>query len=491
MLFKTVTPESVGISSKKVLEFIKILESYSFCTHNIIMARGDSIFTEIYYKPFNENFKHRMYSISKSFVSIAIGMAQEEGLLSLDDKMVEYFPEYVNETTSKLIKQTTIKDLLVMETGIQNCIDWFVSGTKDRAEVYFQKDGEKIPGTIFSYDSPGSFMLGVIVEKVTGKPFLEYLKEKFLCDIGFSKDSYCLKTPGGHSFGDSGVMCSARDLLLFARFVMNKGQWQGKQYMNSCYLEEATKKQVSNANTTNVLYNTYGYGYQIWKTPRDGFAFVGMGDQFAICDPKTDFIFIINSDNQGNPLSTRTILYHELYKTIIENLGESLDEDKTSYGELKEHIEKAELFSLKQETDNLFQKEINGRIYKLEDNPMKIEYIKLCFDGKKGTMHYKNAQGEKELSFGIGYNEFGKFPEEGYSDMVTTEFVEGHYYDCASSADWIEEKKLRIKVQIVDKYFGNACFILSFKDNAISVLMTKNAENFLREYEGIAYGYLL
>lgn len=489
MYFKNVSPESAGISSKYVLDFVKTLDNYSFCTHSIIMARGNKIFAEIYYKPFHKDFKHRMYSVSKSFVAVALGMAADDGLLSLDDKMIKYFPEHSQKINSSLIKDATIKDLLTMQTAIENGIAWFALNTDDRTEVYFRKDGEKIPGTIFSYDSPGSYMLCAIVERVTGKPFLEYMKEKALSEIGFSDDTYCIKTPGGHSFGDSGVMCSSRDLLTFARFVMNKGEWDGKQYMSREFLEDATKKQVSNANTTEVTYGTYGYGYQIWKAPRDGFAFVGMGDQFAICDPQTDFIFIITSDNQGSSPSTRAILYHELYKTIVANLGEAITENKEAHSALLKYSENAELFSLRQEEPNPFEAQISGKTYKLDSNPMKIEHIKLCFDGKKGTLCYKNAQGEKELKFGLGYNEFGKFPQEGYSDMVAGKSAPGNYYDCACSADWIEDKKLRIKVQIIDTYFGNACFVFSFKDNGVSLLMSKTAEYFLGEYEGIAYGY--
>lgn len=488
MYFKTVTPEEAGISSERIVEFLKTLDSYNFCTHSIIMARGDKIFAEVYYKPFNKDFKHRMYSISKSFVSVALGMAAEEGLLSLSDKMTDYFPDYLPDDANELMRETTIKDMLTMETSIQNHVYWFTSGTKDRTEMYFKNKGEKVPGTIFCYDSPGSYMLGVIVEKVTGKPFLEYMKEKALCDIGFSKDAYCLKVPGGHSFGDSGVMCTARDLLTFARFVMNKGEWCGKQYMDRNYLEEAVKKQVSNANNTQVTYSTYGYGYQIWKAPNDGFAFIGMGDQFAICDPGTDFIFIINSDNQGSKPATRAVLYHELYKSIIPSLSSPMTKDEKAYAKLCEYTQNAELFSLAQEESNPFEAEIDGKVYKLCANPMNIEYIKFSFEGKKGILTYKNKQGTKELAFGLGYNEFGKFPEEGYSDMVATEYVPGNYYDCACSADWIEDRKLRIKVQIIDKYFGNANFIFSFKDSKVGVLMSRDAENFLLEYEGVAVG---
>lgn len=486
-LFKIISPENAGISSKNVLKFLKTLESYNFSTHSIIMARGNNIFAECYYAPFTKDFKHRMYSVSKSFVSVAVGLAIEDGLLKLDDKFVKFFPEYVNEYTDENMKEMTIRDMLTMETSEVHNISWFTSGTKDRREVYFRRGSDKIPGTLFSYDSPASFMLCAIVEKLTGKPFLKYMQEKFLDDIGFSKDAYCLKTPGGVSFGDSGVMCTARDLLLFARFVMNKGTWEGVRYMNEEYLSEAVKKQVSNNNNGLVTYGGYGYGYQIWKAPNDGFAFVGMGDQFAICDVEKDFIFIINSDNQGNNAS-RPILYHALYNDIVNNLSNPLSEDASAKKELDDYIAECKLTYLKGNTDSPFKNEINNVTYTLYKNDMNIEYVRFSFSDNKGKLAYKNAQGEKELVFGFGHNEFSKFPETGYSDLTATVFEEDNMYDCASSADWTQEKKLRIKVQIIDKYFGNLSMVFSFKDNRISVEMAKNAEAFLNEYKGIASG---
>ena len=486
-MFKTVTPESAGISSKNVLKFLKTLDSYHLSTHSVIMARGENIFAECYYAPFTKDFKHRMYSVSKSFVSIAVGLAAEDGLLSLDDKFVKFFPEYVNEKTDDNIKEMTIRDMLAMSTSEYHHLNWFITGTNDRCEVYFRRGSDKIPGTLYQYDSPASFMLCAIVENLTGKKFLDYLKEKFLNDIGFSKDSYCLNVPGGHSFGDSGVICTARDLLLFARFVMNKGEWNGKRYMNEEYLSEATKKQVSNDYAGLVSYNTYGYGYQIWMAPRGGFAFVGMGDQFAICIPDKDFIFIINSDNQGNGYS-RTVLYHSLVNDIIDCLGEPLKEDEKSKKELDGYIKNAKLMHLYENEYGGFANKINGVRYNITKSDMGIEYIKFDFKEDTGTMSYKNAQGEKCLKFGICKNEFSKFPEMGYPNMTAAVSEEGNMYGCAASADWIEEKKLRIKVQIIDKYYGNISMVFSFKDDRISVYMEKHAEAFLNEYNGFAEG---
>ena len=91
-MFNTISPEQAGIPSSKVLEFIKELEKYKLNTHSILMARGNDMFAETYYAPFDADFKHRMYSISKSFTAIAVGFAEQDGLLSLDDKFMKYFP---------------------------------------------------------------------------------------------------------------------------------------------------------------------------------------------------------------------------------------------------------------------------------------------------------------------------------------------------------------------------------------------------------------
>jgi len=492
-MFKTsITPEQAGISSARILDFFKRYDSYNAYSHAVIMARGDHIFTECYYAPFNKDFKHRMYSTSKSFVGVAIGLCEEDGLLSLDDKLVDYFPEYIpdiNKIDPKLREQT-IRDMLTMSTSIQETIYWFTSGTKDRAAEYFNFDVAKIPGTTYQYDSPGSYMMGVIVEKVTGKPFMEYLKERIFKDTDFSKDAYCLKCPGGHSWGDSAVLCTARDLLIFARFVMNKGVIDGKRYMNSEFLEAATSKQVDNdVVAAGDFFNSHGYGYQIWKTPDDGFAFIGMAEQLAVCHPKTDTIFIINADHQGFP--GRTILMHEIFHHLIPYFGEPMEENPEDYNKLVEYTSTRKLCHLKGEYKVDFQEKIDGKTFILDDNPMKIEYIKIDFEGDKGILSYKNEQGEKKLNFGMGYNEFGKFPQEGYSDMIGTFYAEGNMYDCAASGAWTEKQKFKIKVQIIDKYFASLAITFGFKDETrVGIRMVPVAEAFLREYSGYANGYI-
>ena len=117
---------------------------------------------------------------------------------------------------------------------------------------------------------------------------------------------------------------------------------------------------------------------------------------------------------------------------------------------------------------------------------MGIKWFRLEFDGSEGNFHYENAQGAKCIPFGFGHNVFDRFPEEGYSDEVGNAVAPGHTYRAAFSADWPEERKLRIRVQIIDKYFANLAIVFGFRDRKnVSVRMTKCAENFLNEYSGV------
>ena len=490
-MFERITPEAAGISSEAVLEYIKTLDNNNLNTHSIILSRGNKIISEAYYAPFHREFNHRMYSVSKSFVGIAIGLLMDDGLMSFDDKFVKFFPDYItDENCGDDLRDMTIREALTMTTCQTAWGWWFKSGTDDRLKLYFHNEPKYMSGSFFEYDSPVSYMLGAIVERLTGKPLLEFMKDRFLRDIGFSEDAYCIKCPGGHSFSDSGIMCTAYDLLLFARFVMNNGSWNGRQYMSADYVKDATSYHVANSIYGNYSYSSLGYGYQIWQSYDGGFSFLGMGDQLAICDRERDFIMIINSDNQGNPHS-RFLIVHDLYERIIRKLSDKpLEENKTAYDKLCEYEKTRVLNFAKPMYDGAFGKEISGKTYVLSENPMGITHFRLDFDENGGKFSYTNEQGDKELRFGYGRNEFQKFPQDGYSDMTAGYPCPGNLYECAVSANWLEPKKLHIKVQAIDKYFGILDMAFAFKGERVTVMMQKTAEAFFDEYSGIAQGVI-
>ena len=489
-MFEKITPEQAGISSKTVEAFIKKLEKRGARTHGVLFMKGDKIFSEAYWKPFHKDFCHRQYSQTKSFVGIAIGLLEEEGKLCLDDKIVDYFPEKIDGEAHEYLKEQTIREMLTMLT-VGRSSGWFISGDPDRTHHYMNEQRNFHPsGTLWAYDSPGSQVLCALVEKLSGKSLLDYMKEKLFNEMDAFQTATVLKAPNGDSWGDSAMICTLRDMAAFGRLLMNYGVWNGKRLMNEKYLRDATSGLVNNS--VGSVYSTYteGYGYQIWRICGNGFAFVGMGDQITMCYPEKDLIFAINSDNQGSKLQ-REMMFTWIEEMFVDEIQDQpLPEDKAAEASLQAYIDGLTLYTEKGLEDSPLRGEINGVEYACSKNPMGIEKFSFVFeDATKGVFRYTNAQGDKEIPFGVNHNVFGKFPQLGYSDEYgATVTTNGFMYKDAVSLAWMGEREIRLFVQIIDRYFGNMCAQFSFKGDEVFAVFQRAAEHFLNEYQGSLIG---
>ena len=493
-MFEKVKPEQVGVSSANIKEYIEYLEKNGLSTHSVVMVRQNKVFYENYWAPFDRDFKHRMYSDSKSYVSLAIGFLVQDGLVALDKPVVSYFSDDITKGASEHVKNQTVKDMLMMCTGFPSDRDyWFSEHHENRLRLYFESSAKgechKVPGTLYYYDSIGSFVLCSLVEEVSGKSFDEFMHERLYSKIGVSSDTYTLKCPGGNSWGDSGILCRAIDQAKVMLFTMREGNWCGEQILDRDYVKTACSKLVDNNSLFLESPDRFGYGYQIWRTRDNSFFFNGMGCQFSVAVPDKDLVFVINSDNQGIHYATRVILdgFFDLVANRIES--ETLPQNDEAYDKLCAYSSNLKLFSLKGTRNESLINKISGKQFVMNENAMGITKIKFTFDGDNGVMHYTNAQGDKELPFAVGKNAFGIFPQEGYADMVGNTFTPGNFYKCAASAKFSGDNKLSILVQVIDKYFGRLCMHFGFNDKGeISVIMEKAAEDFLNEYCGWASG---
>ncbi len=484
-MFKSVTPESIGISSKNVYRYIKGLDD-NLHMHSVIMARGNHIFYECYWKPFDKNFCHRMYSVTKSFVSVAIGLCVEDGLIELDKPIIEYFKDKIKIELSEYMKKQTVREMLTMTTtGFGR--SWFSEEAYDRTEFYLNDTQKKRPsGTIWEYDSAGSQVLSSLVERVTGKKLFDFLKERIFNQLGAFENACILKTRNGDSWGDSALICTPRDLLTFARFVLNYGVYDGKRLINEDYLRVATSRVVDNGTSGHRGAFRNGYGYQFWRGPMDSFAFVGMGDQLAICVPSKDIIFVCTADNQGSSTS-REYIVSRFFEYIVDEISDTpLTENKEYTQKLNELTSSLELYYEKGIIDTPTREIINGVTYKCENNPMGISEFTFSFKNvSEGTLTYVNENGTMVLPFKVNANYFGKFPEEGYSNEYGgLRTQDGFKYDCATSFAWTQDNKITLFSQIIDRYFGNVTFSFVFKDDLAYLNCEKTAEDFLWQYNG-------
>lgn len=484
---KNITPEQAGISSDTVVRFIKGLERKGIVLHSVLMMRGDGIFAEYYWKPFCADKCHRMYSQTKSFVGIAVGLLAQDGKLDLDGRICDYFPEKIDKPLPAHLAEMTVRQMLTMQTCTDEPFFWFYWDDPDRTHLYLNENDAKLPaGMRWKYDSSGSQVLSALVEKLSGKSLFEFLDERIFRHLGTFRTAKILKTRNGDSWGDSAMVCTPRDIASFARLLMDGGVCGGKQLISRDYIREATSFAADNNITGFEEVNNKGYGYQIWKTEYDGFAFNGMGCQLTVCIPEKDLIFVCTGDNQGYA-SAEALILHSLYDLIVDNLSDAaLPEDPSACRKAADLCGTLELFCLKG-TQSPYQKALSGKTFLCESNPTGIEKFSFTFnDSGEGQWHYTNAQGEKCLPFGLSKNVFCKFPQTGYSKEKGGMPAEDRdfLYDCAVSAAWREDRKLLLKVQIIDEYLGNMFAIFSFRDELATVTMIKNAEAFLDEYTG-------
>ncbi len=480
---KAISPEQVGIPSGRIQKMIRLLDDNGLTMHSILLLRHGEVAAEGYWAPYTESSLHRMYSTTKSFVSGAIGLLYDEGKIRLDDPVHIYFPEYPAETLHPYTREATIRDLLCMASPH---ITTYSFQREDWVHSFFEAVPERPPGTIFRYDTSATYILNVIVERLTGQPFIEYMKDKMLREVGFSENAWCVKAPDGYSWGGSGLFFTTRDLARYAYIFLKEGNVDGKQLLSAAYIREATGNQISTYPSRKQP-GTYGYGYQIWRYRDNAFAFRGLGGQLAICYPEEDFLFVCTGYSQDIPYYAK-LIFDTVHTEIVENLSDTpLPENKPLQEELEQTVANLSMLLPKGEVESPLQQEINGEEYVLEKNDMGIRNMSLSWDGDRGIFRYTNETGEKEIHFGMCRYIEGLFPETHYSgDTVNTPLGRG--YKMLAAGAWTDERTLTLRIHLVDNHLGNLTVAFGFYGDKVGVVMDPCAENCLWEYDGRAGG---
>ena len=479
------SPAAAGISPDCITAFIDSLKAHELAVHSFIFMRHGKIFAEGYAAPFKEGDLHRMYSVSKTFVSMAIGALIGEGKLSLEDKVAAFFPDKCPPHLHPWIAEATVRDLLMMATPFTD--QTYTPHDNDWTYTFFNTVPSHPSGTIFHYDTSGTYILDVLVERLTGKPFLEYLKDTALREIGFSENASCVKAPEGISWGGSGVLCSSRDLARLALLVARDGEFDGKQLLPRDYVIAAKSKQIDNAPDSfiNPL-DGHGYGYQIWRIFENGYGFIGMGGQLALTFPDKDFIAVFTGDTQGHPTTYGGIL--DLLKTkILDHLSAPLPEDAAAEACMRGRIAAFDIPLPAGGRHSPLASSVSGVTYRLNRNPMDITAFSLELGEEEGIFRFQTGRGPRALKFGIGKYILTTFPETSYSGD-TIGIPAGCGYRTLAGASWREDHKLMLRVYLIDDYFGNMTATFSFKGDEVGLSMFKTAEWFLNEYQGFAGG---
>lgn len=328
------TPESQGISSAAIREYIETADREVNSMHSFMLVRHGHVVAEAWWKPESAQTPHVLWSLSKSFTSTAVGLAVAEGKLSIDDLVLKFFPDDAPENPSGNLKKMRVRDLLTMSTGHQDELNW--RETPHWAKAFLAHPVPHKPGTHFRYNTPATYMLSAIVQKVTGETVLDYLTPRLFDPLGIERPKWD-ESPQGISIGGYGLYLRTEDIAKFGQLYLQKGEWNGQQIVPAEWIEMATSKQVSNGSDPDRDWDQ-GYGFQFWRCRHNAYRGDGKDGQFCIVLPEQDAVIAITA-NTGNMQAELNVVWDKLLPALtdaaLQENEQELTKLKATIGSLK------------------------------------------------------------------------------------------------------------------------------------------------------------
>ena len=295
------TPESQGVSSEAIAKFVRAADEKVNSMHSVMILRHGKVIAEAWWAPEDASKPHVLWSLSKSFTSTAVGLVVEEGKLSIEDRVVGFFPDDLPAEPTENLRKMQVKDLLTMSTG--HADEPNVRQSQDWIKSFLAHPLPHPPGTFFRYNTPATFMQSAIVQKVTGKTVVDYLQSRLFDPLGIQPPRWDTN-PQGISLGGYGLFLKTEDIAKFGQLYLQNGKWEGKQLIPTTWVQKATSKQVSNGDNPSSDWNQ-GYGFQFWRCRHNAFRGDGKDGQFCIVMPDQDAVVVMtaNTTNMQAQLS--------------------------------------------------------------------------------------------------------------------------------------------------------------------------------------------
>lgn len=369
-----------------IYDFINNCKLSGTDIHTLEIYKKDELKVRLALPPYSCENKLQLYSLSKSFSSTAIGLLVTDGALSVDDKLVDIFPDRTPENVSERMKKLCVKHILSMNTGHAECPLSRIKNSDDIVRAFMSEEQAFEPGTHFMYNNAATYMLSEIVTRLTGMTMLDFLSVRLFAPLGIENmrwDTF----KSGKNQGAVGLHASADDLSKLGRLYLNNGMWYGKRILSEDWVKTASAPHSDNSANGTADW-TAGYGFQFWVNAREGYRGDGAFGQLCVILPEKEVVAVIqclSADMQSE--------MNHLY-TLIDSLHTKGD---ASSNELKDKIN---ILNLPEKTQ-VFDKNIFGNIYRCNENPCDISLLSFDRDSC-GNLILNFSDGEKnqQLAFG-------------------------------------------------------------------------------------------
>ncbi len=286
-------PSAEGMDATSVMALLDRLEERSVECHSLMVVRHGRVVAEGWWAPYSRDRPHLLYSLTKSFISVAVGFAVADGLLRLDDRVVDVLDDHVPADASTQARQLTVHHLLTMTTGhrADTLAEAWTLEPADLVKGFLRVPAQYPAGDRHAYNNPTSFVLARMVERVAGQSVPELLDDRLFGPMGVESPEWD-RVASGATFGFHGLHLTTEAVAAFGELLLRHGSWHGQQLVAPDWVELATRRHVQ----TGPWHDGWraadwlqGYGYHFWMS-RHGYRADGAMGQYCLVIPEHGLI---------------------------------------------------------------------------------------------------------------------------------------------------------------------------------------------------------
>lgn len=304
--WRSCEPKEVGMDPKRLKELneeIRLLLEIQINFQSIVIVKDGYIVAEQYYsEEYGREDLHRIYSCTKSLTSAMIGIALDRGLIgSVQDKMVDYFPDHEFQNLTPEKENITLLQLLTMSAGLEWYELEYPYGDNRNTFRQWADDGYRLgfvldrpmvaaPGEEYSYSTGISHVLSGIVQKTTGMRADSFALQNIFAPLGIEDYEWPISNEGV-AFGGNAVYMTPRDMAKFGYLYLKNGEWDGEQIVSEAWVTASQQKHIARK----YIPDNY-YGYQFWVSDYGLYSAVGFEGQWIMIVPEHNLVVVFNND---------------------------------------------------------------------------------------------------------------------------------------------------------------------------------------------------
>ena len=292
------TSAAQGVDAGGVLQFLDGVRDAGIELHSLMLLRHGYVVAEGWWRPYTADGVQLVYSLSKSFTSTALGFAVAEGLVSLDDRAIDLCPE-VTGPVSQRSASITLHHLASMNTGHStDTLDAFwrlATGPSPRTfeQEFFAIEPDHEPGCLFCYHNGATFLLALILQRLSGQTLIDYLTPRLLRPLGARRVGW-QTDPFGRQLGFSGIHVATETIAALGQTYLADGALGGRRVLPPGWVRLASQRHTDNFAGTEASDWEQGYGYQFWLA-RHGYRGDGAYGQFCVILPEQGAVLALTA----------------------------------------------------------------------------------------------------------------------------------------------------------------------------------------------------